>query len=439
MRCQNDGNFSTARSLTFLALAVAVHVAVAIGYLRALPPFNWPDEPAHLYNVRSLAAGKMPAPEGDAIDMRAMHGLVRDHFVDWQRPEERELIERASLQAHQPPAYYALTALLYRFDDSPQTLKLVNLAISSLSLLVASAVGFKLSRDPAIALSGAALLALLPMRCFMAVSINNDAAAELIFTLFVLATLHGASPVAIGAILGIGLLTKASLLLALPLYGVWLAMSARRGFIGELLFKLLVATTTTVVIAAPWIGYNMLRYGWSDPLALFGGAFAFPTKHPGSTRLDLTNLDPGGNGPIGFLITLFQSGWGVFGWMEMYTRVEIYLVYLALTAVPIAGLIGASIRRVGSAMQRRIALWFAFSIATIIAGLALYSWYDYQPQGRYALLGATPLALIWATGARVIFGRWVWFWSGASAVALLAINQYVIRHVIPWYLAHGSQ
>jgi len=89
----------------WLLAAILGHASLAIGYLTAMPTFNWPDEPAHLNYIRSIANGRgLPEMAPDGWAPESLDRLKSRHFegVDLSDPE----IARMTYEAHQPPLFY---------------------------------------------------------------------------------------------------------------------------------------------------------------------------------------------------------------------------------------------------------------------------------------------------------------------------------------------
>ena len=423
--------FNRAARSGLLAAAVALHIAAALGFLAALPLYDWPDEPAHFNYVRRLAAGDgFDVMRPDAWRADDLEALKRTHFRDAGSASGRAVIASLGYEAHQPPLYYLIAAGIYRLTASATAVKLLNLLLSCIAIAIAWALARRLYPDDGrVAVAAAFLLALVPGRCFMAVSIGNDLLAEVVFGSFLLAVPSGARPSAVGALVGVGLLTKASALLALPLYAVWLLLDRPRAGRGEVLASCAIATVLALAVASPWLARNIYFYGWADPLALWAGALA-RSAATGSAPLHLTWGGP--TGVPDFLFTLFASWWGVFGWMGMFPGRAVLGLYAILSAAPLAGALRAALQ---GQYPSSALVWLAMAKVLVVAALVLYSLADFQPQGRYLMLASAGLGVLWAAATRAAFGRWLSAWTAASALALAWANLHSIAHVIPWYLA----
>jgi hypothetical protein len=423
-----------------------LHVVVGLLYARTFPLFDWPDEPAHFNYVRRLADGEgLDVMSADAWAPARLEELKRQHFRGLTGPEDPR-IAPIRYEAHQPPVYYAAASLVYRLTHSAPALKAFNLALSCLGILLAWLVARAVFPGaPEVAAGSALLLALLPMRAFTAVSIGNDPASECVFALAVLAMLKRARPGLVGLVIGMGLLTKIHLLLLLPLYAAWLALDApdrepwpRRILGPAVLRPLLVAGAVALVVASPWILRNMRLYGWSDPLALHAGALGSREAVAAELGAPRPTLQwTGAFGVARFVWILFQSWWGVFGWMGFFMPARVWVWFALLTSMVAAGLARYAAdpnRAERSARRGGTVLWLGAGVALVGLALMVYSLGDFQAQGRYLLVASCGSGLLFGLGVRCLAGRRAGVVLALSSVVLLAINLYSALVFVPRYL-----
>lgn len=422
-----------------LSIILGLHAALALTFLWVVPPFNWPDEPAHFNYIRALSDGEgLAAMEESAWSPIQLEELKTRHFAGVG--PQSEVISSFRYEAHQPPLFYALAAAVYRLVPSLGAIRILNLTLSCGVVLVTFFAGRRLfATTPEIAWGAALFSAVLPMRAFMSVSIGNGLAAELVFALLLLAVARGARPLAIGAILGVGLWVHAGLLLAVPFYAAWLVLNpaqelpvARALTARETWQRVLVAAVVGLVLWSPWLFRNVSLYGWADPLALSSGALGSAEAEiasSGEPRPTLSLAGPYGLARFAYLLVI--SFWGVFGWMEMFYSLRIQVFFLLLSAVGVVGLLRefgrGSITRVSSSL----------AVLPCLIGLALlgYSAFDFQPQGRYLHLASTAIALLHAAAGYGLFGNHARRWFLATSTALAAVGFYGALYVVPWYLA----
>ncbi len=136
------------------------------------------------------------------------------------------------IQMYQPPLYYFLCAVWFRIGSllSRSTdllfadLQLLSVALAVLTLILGILIGRRLFRDMASVTLFAGILATFPALVFLSSRLNNDALLQLTAFGFFLALLRwygnpglrGAA--LLGAITGIGLLTKTNALLFVPVF-----------------------------------------------------------------------------------------------------------------------------------------------------------------------------------------------------------------------------
>ena len=87
-----------------------------------------------------------------------------------------------------------------------------------------------------------------------------------------------------------------------------------------------------------------------------------------------------------YLVTLAESAWGVFGWMNVYAPTGIYLLVLAiLLFMALLNARSLLIQRAATAGVVRV--FYLSCLLTLILGVAATLWfslyYDLQAQGRY--------------------------------------------------------
>ncbi|HXV42279.1 MAG TPA: glycosyltransferase family 39 protein, partial [Anaerolineae bacterium] len=221
-------------------IILTVYLLAGVLFATLTPDWQAPDEPAHYNYVRYLAR-QSGFPE---LIKRCYDQAYLDQLTSRRFPAELSL-ESVCYEFHQPPLYYLLATPVFLLSDGSL------LALRLLSVMLGAGVvilAFFISRmifpnRAAIAYGTMAFVAFVPMHAAMLASFNNDALAELILAaLLLLLTwrlLAGSqsttlNDVILGGLLGLGLITKTTVYIAIPLIAValWLAAGAaarRRG------------------------------------------------------------------------------------------------------------------------------------------------------------------------------------------------------------------
>lgn len=446
---------------------VAAYLVLAVVYSVATPLGETPDETEHFRYLQHIAlTGELPV-------MVPMYE------------------ENVTIEAHQPPLLYLLGARLSRglglfldpadnppenvcfsFDpDDPgrqhayfhvpaewppqrdlflawQLMRWLGVLLGAGTVWLAAQIGRAVApTDTRVPLVAAALLAFNPQFLHVMASLNND-----VLTTFLGAAIVWQSATAVadprrrryaglGLLLGLGLLSKFSLLAFWPLavMAVFPAQvqallavgrgerplrdrlrallptwAAWRRWLPDLLLVLVLP----LLVAGWWYVRNWQIYGdplmWDVTLAAKGLVIA---REGSFTLADFGE----------FLVTHFQSYWLWFGWLTVKAPRWVYGLILAGVLAAVAGLVRWALRR--RAARREMAvngvalLFCGLAVTAVYASLLQYfqtiNWTGYQ--GRLAFAAAAPLAVLLALGLRQWRGAGVLAGGGLLALAVLAV------------------
>jgi hypothetical protein len=436
-------------------------------YATLTPAWQAPDEPAHYNYIRYLATEKaFPELVAACYDQAYLSELTSRRF-----PSELS-IEAVCYEFHQPPLYYLLAApIFWLTGGSLLTLRLFSLLLGAGVLTLAFLIGRAIfPLKPFIAFGTMAFVAFVPMHLTMLASVNNDALAE-----FVLATLifllirrleakHSPSfkdNLWLGLLLGIGLITKATIYIAIPLVaaGLWLAEFTSSGVRIAIrtpekskeaqvhpappqatwphLFKTLATIYgLALLLALPWYLRNAALYGGFDILGLERHD-AIVTGQPrtadylAEASLPVYLID--------LITTTSRSFWGQFGWMAVPMDSRTYLFLTLLSLIAALGLLACLLRTfitpecgMNSAESSECGLYSALSSTqhralsllalTILLTALAYLGYNLtfvQFQGRSLFPSLIPLGLFFTLGLReALSHRWAWGLAGLLSLAL---------------------
>jgi hypothetical protein len=458
------------RSLLWLALLC--HLVLASGYAISTPSFEGPDENSHYEYAQFLAhAGTLPLAPG----LATARGLPQTD---------------GAVLAHHPPLYYALLATAMRAAGRADTvfgplahpgfgnpaspaphlhylhgsgqgegilvlLRLLSVALGAITIVCVHRLGRRCCPDaPRVADLAALLVACLPMFSFLHGVLNSDVLATTLAAA-VLLQLTGALPAeripmrtaaALGALLGMALLTKLTTLFLLPLTAlvfavVWWRRRGQDG--GTVLRAALLTLLVMLAVSGWWFVRNAQLYG--DPLALSVHDAAFQPLPPELRWRYLLGTEP-----VAFLPAVFASLLGQFGWFSLPPHPALLWVAAAVTALAAVGLAVAAFAR-----ERRhwpAPAWLLGLAALLVfAGTAHFNWKARQPQGRLLFAAVGPAAVLLAAGlvqlsATLRWRRWllpllpsvaVIVWAGwfrpAFAPALApapAWHRAVVGHIV---------
>lgn len=424
-----------ARRPVWLVALLALYFALGGLYLATVPFGHAPDEDAHLLYVQQLARGEVPVFRAE---------------------------DRANFEAHQPPLAYVVALPAYVLaggrgegdpgDAARYAVRGVSLLLGAVVIwLVATAVRLWLPGRPGVALAAGAVAALMPMRLAVFSSFSNDPLTEAIYCAVLLLLGLGLRDgfdrkrcLWVGGLIGLGILTKTTCILLLPvaLLALFLAWRRHGAASREAQVNVVLLAGVALAIGAPWMARNLVLYG--DPFAwkafeAFFGDRATPeywmARQGLSFREYLFWWVPA--------ITL-RSFWGVFDHMNLwmggpvpfpppemkpqYVRLgspdaPIYAVLTRVTQLLALGAAVAGIRwwrGKPEAWQRDVALTWGLCLAIVVAAFFRFNTQYYQAQARYLYPAVLPIAAALAAGWLVVWPDRARRLGAALLAALLA-------------------
>jgi 4-amino-4-deoxy-L-arabinose transferase-like glycosyltransferase len=413
--------------IVLLAILLGYLVA-GVSYAHFTPAWQAPDEPAHYNYVRYVA-------ENGHLPVLTMGDYPHEYLeeIKSRRFPTDLSIDPIRYEFHQPPLYYLLASVVYWLaDGSLMALRLLSLALGTGSLAVAwGLLRVVLPQRPDLALGATAFVAFLPMHLAMTSAVNNDVLAELLLTASVLGLVHylrAPRPghwraVGLGILVGLGLVTKLTVFIVVPLMLVGILVGPHRGTdsgggagpsrghrrVRDAVLILGVAA----LVLLPWLVRNHLVYGGLDLLGL--------SRHDrvvvGQPRTAEWLVERGCRGLLrSFGQTTFQSFWGQFGWMGVLLDSRLYMILGILSGLVAFGILLLVVQRVHIGGHRLLTMdpvpsqpWLLGLLGLWLAlTLGSYLWYNVefvQHQGRYLFPALVPLALLFAGGLAEALSR----------------------------------
>jgi 4-amino-4-deoxy-L-arabinose transferase-like glycosyltransferase len=445
-----------------LILLLAATLLIGLVWTFVVPPFQAPDEPAHVSYVQSIAErGALPgaasrpsysteqldAAEAANSDQTAAVPETKptwsaDAYDRWRQrsagfPESARTDGGGpNFASSNPPLYYVLSVAPYRLAAGGDVFARVTaMRIGSVVFLLVTVVAtwllagtvFGPRRD--LQLAAAAVPALLPMVDFISASVSPD---SLLYALWTVGLWLGARVlrgrggpvdlVALIAIAGMAVATKAtSYAFAVPVAFVlgvelWRLRHRRR-----LVLAVAAAGVAAIVLTA---GAWFVVAGSSDRPAAAQLTDALNVPEGGSLsglgsymwqfylpRLSFMRPFGGHEGwPPPVWDVWIVYGWGAFGWLEVQWPQPVYWV-LALLATAVAVAAIAVLVRWRARVDLTLLAFFAIAALALLAGL---HWNEYKlateqgtlvNQGRYlfplvGLAGLAAATALWPLRAR---------------------------------------
>ena len=428
---------------TRLAIALGV-VGFVCGLLYAFTTPLWqaPDEPSHFGYIEYIDSGRgLPSPLEAKVPVAAQAKAravmkwprVSEPLPDSPRvlPAEEFAYRDLMYTANHPPLYYLAARPFAKVGAVVGETRLSGLAYGArvfsailigltVSLAFFSARLVRLSR--ANALLVASLVLLQPQYLFIGSSINNDGLTIFLWSAFVyLMLLEIRQPsygrqLLIGATLGLGLLTKITFFLALPLTVAGFLL-AHPGDRNQALRRAGAAVLLAFFISGWWFIGNIFRYG--SPWYIIGGTGLGP-----ATFAEFFTASK-------FYHWLFKSYWGYFGWMEKQLPRSLYAVMLVMSVFAALGAALSAIKTKDAVFRRSLG-FLALSALTLFAGAIWFRIVAQTGQGRYLFPSIIPFTILLWIGLRSLTPDRLKSWlahgtlllfAGLSAAGLALIRQ----------------
>jgi hypothetical protein len=286
---------------------------------------------------------------------------------------------------------------------------------------------------PALAFGATALTALNPMFLFVSASVNNDAMSAFVGNLGLLLLVRipdrrsrGATSlwtrglVLLGSVIGLGVLTKLSLLALAPLALLVVGVCSWRAHPHlPIPRRLLVVVGDWALIILPilaisgwWFFRNWRLYG--DPTAL-DAFIAIQGRRPSPPTL---------GDWLGEFGTFRWTYWGLFGAVNVMAPRAVYWFFDLLSLVGLLGFAVWTARRLKSRVTARDlrvfipALWAALLFVSVLR----WTWFYYSFQGRLVFPGIAGISVLMMLGLRQ--------WVPARHGSLLALGLALILLII---------
>jgi 4-amino-4-deoxy-L-arabinose transferase-like glycosyltransferase len=457
-----------------VSLTLLVFAYLLVGSLYALNTPDWqaPDEPAHYNYVRQLASGFFPVIEPGDYDQEYQSQVISSKF------DPLYSVESFEYEDYQPPLYYMFQAPIFSLTGGAlRPMRLLSVVLGAGVVVLAYLIAYRLFPGQNwLALTAAVFVAFLPQHVAMLAAVNNDSLAELIIAAILLVVLGlvagdrakqpastsasrllGFNPgtkrgdrrlVILGVLLGLGLLTKVTVYIMIPLIGVvllWVNWNNWR----SLLRSVLIVFGIAGLMGLAWWVRNLFVYGGIDIL----GTGAHNAIVVGQPRTVEWIAERGlGSTLLAFFQTSFQSFWGQFGWMGVVMPDWVYLALLLFSLLTVFGFFWALARRgdewtidTGNQDLGIITLSTASALlltGTFMISLALYLGYNLtfvQHQGRYLFPALIPIgigvAIAWTMLILPVSNRWPaarFLLPLFLAIALIGLDLLALfRFIIP--------
>lgn len=414
----------------FLLLIIGAYLLLAVIYGLATPPLESSDEYKHYPVVQHIQTQReLPMLDPDDPGRWLQEGaqpplyyLVMAGLTSWIDTSDLEEVHQVNHHAFvgNPNQLGNKNLIIHRPEREAYpwqgtvlavyVIRLASILLGAGTILLTARLAGQLF-DPTVSLLAAALVAFNPMFIFVGAAVNNDSLAIFLahLGLLLLVRLWREAPdprghwqryVALGLVLGLGMLTKLSIAGLLFLAGVALAWLAwRRGQWRYLFLGGGLVLVVSLLIMAPWLLRNLNTYG--DPT----GLDAFIAVQ-GTREKPLTLA--GWRGEFG---TLYRSFWGLFGGVNVPAPEWVYWLYNVAAIAATAAFIYWGVGQWRAGRQKRPGeeapaqrpaydgLWLLLAWPLILL-LLLIRWNIISPafQGRLLFPALGAITTVWSVG-----------------------------------------
>jgi hypothetical protein len=345
--------------------------------------------------------------------------------------------------AFHPPLYYRLFAPLFMhlrsvwgFRGAVYSIRMVNLFIAAVSVILFLYPARRLLPEPAQARLAALAVSLLPMYLVYVARVSPDAAGLLFCSLifFVLSGINGGRrlyPLALltGALIGIGMRFRVSVLAMLPAaacYLIFLSASGRLGW-RRLSLCMLCLLAPFVVTGYGYFAWNVQSYGMAIPGQ---EEIAMAARGEGISRI-LESAEPGQLWSF-FIKRMIAGNLWTSGWSFLEPPRVLHRAFFAAVSFCLCGLIAALVRRRSGRISVTFdelregilcaLFWAVVCIAAYLhalSTLAAYGTVIYTP-AYYAMPGFLPF-LVFSFAALNGYGSRLLAFIVTAAVAALFV------------------
>ncbi len=412
---------------TNLLVVIGLYLFLGITYVLVTPAFEGSDEYKHYPVVHHLQhTGKLPVLDPD-VKQRWQQEAAQPPLYYIIMAAVSYPIDTSDLADVYEENSYAFIGnpnqvrnknlMLHNHSDYafPNTgsiravyvIRLATLILGIGTICVSWKIG-RLLHNKQTALLAAILTAFQPMFIFTNAAVNNDSLANLLGAsgLYLLLRLNqtlvreqenthkGEKHIAtsshhffsyslpLAVILGLGMLTKLSIMGLLLLTGIVMAWHAWQRDWRILFIDGLAIFVIAMAIVSPMIVRNMQLYGWTDPTAV--GVFV---EVQGTRTEPLT-----WRGFIGEFGTFYRNYWGQFGGINIPMPEWLYNTYNLLFVVGVIGFFRSKPRW-------QVGWWIIFAWASIILALLLrWTFIYYSFQGRLVFPALAGINVVIAAG-----------------------------------------
>lgn len=427
--------------ILFLAFALIKGIV----WILIIPPFLFPDEPAHFaYTQYIVEEKKLPKNDGKlsphllskSEELEKAINLIKNDYDIWSIDpvnlkiganqnipvDFRSYSRRVNAENYKnaaavyPPIYYAFEVIPYVIGYNLDIfhrvylMRFFSLIFLLITLIFAYKISFFISNDKVFSFTVAAVISLIPSLNIISFgTINNDAAlialGQIIF--YYLAKFFHSRNAAMkeiikgGVLLGAALLTKTQAVIFIPLtIGVFIYNGVKNKKMRHNLIGLILLFLIAGIVALPFLAPPLLAYFTGSSEEILSSLQNDNLKTEQNALILLAN-------DIVRRIAVFNTFWAEF--LHTFASFRLYMEIAAglLSIFAFLGLTLAFVKFKGKDLNH----WLLFCLLSILPLEFLYTllyyknalinnYYQFPGQGRYYYILITPIIILFVFGLK---------------------------------------
>lgn len=366
----------------------------------------------------------MPPDEFSHVDY-TRYLLVKKEFPVYGVTRYLYDPNRYNAHASIPPLYYLLgTPFLWlarNLDSIEQifVLRFWSMLLGTITVIFAyKTAQILVPQRPTFWLGTAILVGLNPMFTFISAAVNSDNLITTTYAILLYVLTYGLLDpkppskkwlTAVGVLLGIGLLTKPTILpavIVVALVIIWLSWRNPEARWKSFLYYGSWIVGLSLLISGWWFVRNWQLYGDLTGTLIVGSrrdVYVARGYNATGTLWDMFFAPNAKRAP--FVRTLTHSFWGVFDAMTDYMPKNIYYLMFFISIISLIGCCLIFVKLIkekrNQSTSGHLATGFLFvTVISITLGVVIYASYyvDHQPQGRYLFPAIIPMMLFFIAG-----------------------------------------
>jgi len=479
---------SAARSRRALSIILFLYLALGLWYSVAAPLGEAPDELAHFRYIRYIVDHGRGPRTGEEREVVGYKGhepplyyalcAAATSWVDTSVLPGLKEIDPDRYPRHSIPDEVLIRDAVLHTEDEAFPYEGAVLAwhlARVLSVLLGAgtvAIVYLVARDvfplePGIAVGAAILTAFVPQYVYLSSALNNDNLAVLLSTVALWTIVRIARDggtarqyALLGLLIGLGRLTKFYTVILIPMAVAAIAFASWRSrSVRKLLIGVSILLAVLLLVSAPWLWSiepdhaELVPQGWAGRahrlldvvhMERWFSSQGRGTVGGGATALPRALLNFWRQEPGRWALLLFKSYWAFFGAVTLEAGAGVYVLFLVVALLCLAGLVLMVVRQVRSKRMTESSLIAlgALTLQTLAFLLVMVINYGVMnrlpgpAQGRHLYPAIGAVSILFSVGLSELFRRRFELAIVGLGLAMLTVTVWCLpAYILPGYLA----